>query len=153
VSFPPARLTAVAALGLACLAACADRVTDPDAMPTDVPHITTPSRGADSAGAAVAGIRFMSPALTVPLRARAWLPVVPVNAQGYPSLALLATPPAIRSANPAVLAVDDSGAVTGVTLGTTKVYATLGTWVDSAVVTVVPSATVSSAVTPARRTP
>src|SRR5215210_5657150 len=129
------RRPAVPALLLAAslAAACADRAIAPDDLPVEGPQVGPTARG----NSAVEGIRFMSPAFTVTLRERRWLPVGPVNAEGVPSLALLATPPTIRSANARVAAVDDSGAVTGLAVGTTKVYATLGAWVDSAVVTVV----------------
>jgi hypothetical protein len=130
---PPRRSLRLLSLLAACLAAaCADRAVAPDDAPAAGPQVGPTARGTS----AVEGIRVMTPQFQVTLGERRWLPVVPVNAEGYPSLALLATPPAIRSANPRVVAVDDSGAVTGLARGTTTVYATLGAWVDSAVVTV-----------------
>ena len=130
---PPRRFLLPAILLAACLgAACADRAVAPDDLPATGPHVGPTTRGKS----AVEGIRFMSPEFAVSLGERRWLPVVPVNAEGYPSLALLGTPPTIRSADARVLAVDDSGAVVGLARGTTKVYATLGAWLDSAVVTV-----------------
>lgn len=138
----PRRAAARALVLLSAAAACDEATIEP----------TTPGISPDQAGLvpptccrvdttrvdpAVAGIRFVARQFTLPLGARSWLAVVPVNAAGYPSLALLARAPRIRSANPAVLAVDDSGTVRAVGLGTTKVYATLDAWSDSATVTVV----------------
>ena len=138
MSLQPHQIVRHLAVGLVLAAtACG-----PDAVivPSDEPLSPTGAAkpvGVDTTmSSAVAGIRFAAPVLVVPLHARTRLPVVPVNAQGYPSLALLARQPVIRSANPAILSVDTAGVVTGVALGTVRVYATLDAWTDSALVTV-----------------
>jgi hypothetical protein len=85
---------------------------------------------------AVAGIRITPHAIALAVRAAATVSVLPVDANGVPSLALLAARPSFRVANRAIATVSDSGTLLGVAPGTTTLYATVGALIDSATIVV-----------------
>jgi hypothetical protein len=92
-------------------------------------------------GGAVAGIRLAPRQLVLPVGRAAVVGVLPVDANGVPSLAQLSRV-AYSVADARVATVDaDSGIVTGRAMGTTKLYARVGAMTDSAVVTVVADTT------------
>jgi hypothetical protein len=97
-----------------------------------------PNGGTSPTPGAVAGIRITPREYALAVGAGARLGVVPVDANGVASLAQLAGRPTYRVADGAIATVTDTGAVFGRAAGTTKLYATLGTMVDSAVVVVTP---------------
>lgn len=128
---------ALATLGGA--AACDDGLPTAEGPPSTVaaaptPRDTTPAAPVPSA---VAGIRITPRALALVVGARAAIGVFPVNAEGYPSLALLAGPLRLRVADPTIATAGDSGTfVVGVAPGTTTLHASVGELRDSIVVTV-----------------
>src|SRR5438128_11995689 len=89
----PRLAVTLSALATAVVACSSDAIITPVARDPDVvtgPAVLPPRPDSTAQVGAIAGIKFMSTQLTVPLHARRALPVVPVNAQGQPSLALLA---------------------------------------------------------------
>jgi hypothetical protein len=118
--------------------------TTPAPPPTPATRDSTPA--GPSAPSAVAGIRLAPRALDVAVGARARIAVHPVNAEGVPSLALLAGPVRLRVADPRVAIADTSGAfVVGVAAGTTVLHASVGELRDSIVVRVSQGAPITPA--------
>jgi hypothetical protein len=136
----PRRLPAV--LALASLTALAAACGDADSAAPITPPASTataPATRDSTPGvpSAVAGIRIAPRAVDVRVGARVAVQVHPVNADGVPSLALLAGPVRLRAADPRVAAVDDSGRfVVGVAPGTTMLHASVGALRDSVLVRV-----------------
>ncbi|MDF1505575.1 hypothetical protein [Roseisolibacter sp. H3M3-2] len=144
---------AAAALPLA-LAACDDGAplppeSTPVAAQGNTPPATAPARPDSAArpdstrpdttrpAGAVAGIRILPRAFVLAPGRVVRVDVQPVDAQGVPSLALLAGPTTLRVDDARVATVDSGRALTGVAAGTTWLHAASGAWRDSVAVSVV----------------
>lgn len=115
--------------------------TSVDDVPAPSANASTPN-GTPTAPAttnAVAGIRITPRVVTVGVGAGVLVNVLPVDERGNPTLASLAGPVRLRSANAAIAVASDTGIVTGVAAGATTIYATVGTLLDSATIIVNPS--------------
>lgn len=107
----------------------------PSGVQTNTP---ADSSGPRPGGGAVAGIRIAPQRISIPVNSSVGLSALPVDASGVPSLALLAGRPIWRVANATIAVVTDSGSsLRGLAIGSTKVYATWGTYKDSAYVDIV----------------
>ncbi|MGV3708306.1 MAG: hypothetical protein ACO1Q7_05650 [Gemmatimonas sp.] len=135
--------TLVGLLALSVLSACAsdstqplDELSGPSGSSSGTRNDTT--RNTPTApGNAVAGIRIMSRDITLLMDGSVGVVVMPVNENGIPSLALLATRPTLSVSHPGVVAVDPATySIRGTSAGTAKLYATLGQLRDSVQVTV-----------------
>lgn len=122
---PLLRRTLIAAAALA--AACSTTVVD---------EVTPPSSKSNTPNDAVAGIRILGDTLFVPIGARFGVGVTPVNAAGQPSLASLAGPIALRTADPSIARIDVDGTLLGVRAGRTTLHASVPGFADSATVVV-----------------
>lgn len=138
-----------AVLGAALVvAACSDSTAAPgDPTPVQTTGNNTGSRqdsvpgNGNSNSGAVAGIRIVPQSMRIIVGSSVGATVIPVDANGVPALGALSGQPTWRVANTAIARVTASGGVvTGVAAGTTKLYATLGTYTDSANVLVATTA-------------
>lgn len=123
---------------LPLIAACKSNVDTP-AEAALAPNGSTTGSQSDSARNtnAIAGIRILPQQLTLSINGSASVSVVPVDANGIPSLALLASAPVLTVSNSAVASINTATHnIIGIAAGTTKLYATLGALKDSIVVTV-----------------
>ena len=130
-----------ALLVLFAVTACSNDATHP----TDASLSGTTSTGThtDSTGntgstSAVAGIRINPRTVTLQVGQGSAFGIYPVDANGVHTVALLAGPVIWRVANGAIAALSDTGpSLKALAAGTTKLYATIGAYKDSATIVVV----------------